>query len=140
MCSDPEEFKKFRIKEYNFWKVELHGNQCYLGRCIIMLKRHLEDLFDISEEERNELFEIGKVLRNAQIKAFDADMVNYSSLGNETRHLHIHVIPRYKSPREFAGVTFKDENWGHNPSPYNKNFKVSDEVYAKIVEAVRSNL
>lgn len=111
MCSEPEEFKKFNIKEYEFWRVQLHSNQCYLDRCIIILKHHLEDLFDISEEERDELFQIGKELRGAQIKAFSANMVNYYSLGNETRHLHLHVIPRYNKPREFTGVTFTDDRW-----------------------------
>lgn len=140
MCRNPEEYKKLFIKKYNYWKIELHSNQCYLGRCIVMLNRHVEDLFEINAGEKNELFKIGAKLNHALHKAFNPNLLNYSSLGNETRHLHLHVIPRYQNPVQFAQVLFTDTQWGHNPSPYNKTFKTSDDTYHKIIDAIRKNL
>jgi len=140
MCSTPEEFKKFRIKDYKFWHVELRSNQNYLGWCLVILNRHLEDLMDISAEEKNELFSITKDLRNTLRKAFNPDMINYASLGNVTQHVHLQVVPRYKQAVEFEGMTFEDKNWGGNYSPYDKNFKVSGEVYTKIIDKIKENL
>jgi len=140
MCQNPEEYRKFFIKEFDYWKVELHGNQCYLGRCIVILKRHLEDLFEISNEEKDEIFKIVRDLKNVLKESFNPDLTNYSSLGNETRHLHLHVIPRYEKPVKFAGMTFADKRWGQNPSPYDKTFKVSDDVYVQLVQAISSKL
>src|SRR5690554_5886595 len=98
-CNPNPEFEKYRIAEFNNWRIELHSNQAYLGRCIIVLKNHAEDLFDLNEEKIKELFEVGKNLRNALNKSFKPDLFNYSSLGNEVRHLHLHVVPRYETIR-----------------------------------------
>ena len=140
ICESPLKFKKFDIKEYNFWKVRLHKNQYYLGRCMVSLRRHLEDLFDINEEEKMELFEIVKNLRTGLKKSFNPNLFNYSSLGNITRHVHLHLIPRYKKEKVFSGIKFKDERWGENPSPYNKNFKIPLQAYKEILETIKNNL
>ena len=90
--------------------------------------------------EKDELFTIGSILNNALLKGFNPNILNYSSLGNDMRHLHLHIIPRYKNPVTFADTIFTDERWGHNPSPYNKNFEISDEVYNKIIIEICKNL
>jgi len=140
ICKNPLKFKKLDIKEYNFWKVGLHENQYYLGRCVASLKRHLEDLFDISEEEKRELFKIVKSLRTALRKSFSPDLLNYSSLGNEVRHVHLHITPRYKEDKVFSGIKFEDKRWGKNPSPYDKNFKIPSQVYKEILETIKNSL
>jgi diadenosine tetraphosphate (Ap4A) HIT family hydrolase len=83
----------------------------------VVLKRHAEDLFEITDQEKDELFKVMRSLKSSLKNSFNPDLMNYSSLGNELKHLHIHVIPRYERPVEFAGVTFTDERWGQNPSP-----------------------
>lgn len=140
VCLDPNPYAQWDIKDYSFWKVGLHPNQYYLGRSVVLLKRHTEDLFQITDTERNELFEIGRILRDVLIKTFGADMINYSSLGNEERHLHVHFIPRYSHPVMFDNVTFIDERWGKNPSPYNKDFTIEKQTKEKIRDAIRSRL
>ena len=140
MCQNPENFRKLFIKEFKYWKLALHNNQCYLGRCVVILKRHAEDMFEISNEERDELFEIVKKLKGALSETFQPDLMNYSSLGNEVRHLHLHVIPRYNKNVEFAGITFMDKRWGQNPSPYDKGFTVPENVYERLVEKISSKL
>lgn len=140
MCGNSEEFGRLKIREYEYWRIELHGSQYYLGRCIVILKRHVLDLFEINQDEREELFRIIPLLKDSIKKSFGSDMLNYSSLGNEVQHLHLHVIPRYKKTVKFAGREFKDEQWGSNPSPYDKSFKVSDELYGEIVKTITSNL
>lgn len=101
---------KFLVRGYTYWAVYVHPNQGYLGRTIIWCKREdALDLADATPEEQQELFLILGALRAAVQKAFQADWFNYAFLGNEVRHLHGHVIPRYAKPREFMGMTFEDK-------------------------------
>ena len=138
---ESEEFEKFKIKEYNHWELFLHKNQYYLGRVYIWAKR--EDALDLMEmafEEREELFEIRKNVNNALEKLFRPNLMNYAALGNDANHLHIHAIPRYKSPRILKGVEFKDERWGKNYAPYNYDFKVPEDILIMIKESIKEIL
>ncbi len=117
-CNPPQDIKELDIKTERYWKIGLHTNQAYLGRSVIVLNRHLEDYFDTTEEEQKEFNNIAKNLRNVLKNTFGAEMINYSSLGNEVRHVHWHLIPRYSKPVVFEGITFEDKRWGKNYSPY----------------------
>lgn len=110
-----EDFSKFLVKDYTYWGIYVHHNQGYLGRCVVWCNREdALDLTDANHEEREELFEVLKDLRKASRDCFNPDWFNYSFLGNETRHLHGHFIPRYAEPRDFMEVTFEDKLYGHN--------------------------
>jgi len=127
-----EESTKYKVKDYQYWTVFIHQNQGYLGRCVIWCKReNALDLTDATPEEQKELFVILNELRNAIQKAFQPDWLNYSFLGNETRHLHGHFVPRYAKPKAFEGITFKDELYGHNYKT-DHNFSAPAEVVEKI--------
>ena len=46
--------------------------------------------------------------------AFQPDHINYVFLQNQDRHVHLHMMPRYASPRHFAGQSFNDLGYpGH---------------------------
>lgn len=131
-----KDFSKNLLKSYTYWDVYLHENQGYLGRCVIWCKRsNAEDLTETTLEEREELFQILNVLRELVQRTFDVDWFNYSFLGNETRHLHCHFIPRYESKREFMGVIFEDTLYGHNYKT-DHSFETSEEL----LEAIRNEL
>lgn len=125
------------IKEYTHWKIYLHENQCYLGRAILWAKRKdALDFFDMAKEERDEYFEVGLELKKALQTLFNPDLYNYATLANVDPHLHTHVIPRYASSRKFLDVEFKDNRWGQNYAPYDKNFKLSEEKLNGICAAI----
>lgn len=131
-----EDYSKYLIKDYEHWLVNIHHNQGYLGRCIVWCKREdALDLADATEEEQKELITILGELREATKRAFRSDWFNYAFLGNETRHLHGHFIPRYSALREFEGAIFTDERWGHNYRT-DRDFVTSSEV----LESVRLKL
>ena len=130
------DYSKFLIKEYSHWLVNVHENQSYLGRCIVWCKREdAPDLADATEAEQKELITILGELREATKRAFQTDWFNYAFLGNETRHLHGHFVPRYSSPRELEGVIFTDDQWGHNYRT-DHDFVTSPEV----LDVVRAKL
>ena len=93
------------------------------------------DLAEATKEEQEELMLILKDLKDATARAFNADWFNYAFLGNETPHLHGHFVPRYSSDREFNGLTFTDELWGHKYQT-DKSFNTTQEL----LEAVRIKL
>ena len=139
-CQKNTENDWLLIKKYKYWRVELRSNQNYLGWSLVILNRHVEDLMDITVDERSELFRITKKLRNAITKAFQTDHFNYASLGNKTRHLHLQVVPRYSKEVVFHGVTFIDNNWESNYSPYDKDFDVPIGIKKTIIQTIQSGL
>ena len=135
-----DDFSRYLIKEYAYWKIFLHPNKGYLGRCVLWCTR--DDAFEITDatqEEQEELFIILKNLRSALVKSFSPDWFNYSFLGNIDRHLHAHIIPRYEKERTFEKIIFKDELYGKNYST-DIHFTVPDEVIMKILGKIKENL
>ncbi len=135
-----DKYAKFLIKDYDYWSVQIHEYQNYLGRCIVWCKRsEALDLTEVTAEEQEELFVILNDLRRAVSQVFNPDWFNYAFLGNETRHLHGHFIPRYSTKREFMGVIFEDKLWGHNYKT-DKEFEISDRVLSAIQQKVKEML
>lgn len=136
-----KKYEKFIIKEFKHWTVYLHNNQFYLGRVYIWAKRKdAFDFFDMTKDELKEYFKIGKELRRGFKKLFNPDMYNYATLANVARHLHTHVIPRYKEKRKMFGVTFIDKRWGKNYAPQDEDFKITEEVLMKIKGIIKLEL
>jgi diadenosine tetraphosphate (Ap4A) HIT family hydrolase len=139
---ETEQYKKIgtEIKEYGYWKLLLHKNQEYPGRCVLWCKREdAIDPADMSEAEKNELFAILKQVRDAYRKSFLPELVNYNSLGNKVQHLHIGIIPRYKSPVEFEGVVFEDKYFGKEFQT-DPNFNIPEGVAEKIKLRIEKSL
>lgn len=135
-----EDFSKNLIKEYKHWSIYAHHNQGYLGRCVVWCKREdVLDLADATPQEQAELFLVLRDLREAAKKVFLPDWFNYSFLGNETRHLHGHFIPRYAKPKTFMGIAFKDKLWGHNYKT-DHSFKTSPELLKGVIDKYKAVL
>jgi len=128
------------LQSYSHWDVSLHENQGYLGRCVVWCKRpDALDLPDVENEEREELFAVLQQLKEALSKAFQPDWFNYAFFGNEVRHLHCHVVPRYAADREFVGHVFRDERYGHSYRT-DHAFAVPDETMEAIRETMANAL
>ena len=119
-------YEELKIKDYQYWTLYLHGNQCYLGRSYAWLRRAggMQRLSDLTNEERYELFVfvLGGYETALDRLLWSPDHMNYAWLGNEFNvhqgHGHMHLIPRYKCPVLFAGIEFRDDRWGKNYAPY----------------------
>ena len=135
-----EDFSKNLVKGYKHWEVYVHENQGYLGRCVVWCKRDdALDLADATPEEQSELFLVLRDLREATKKVFQPDWFNYSFLGNETRHLHGHFIPRYAKTKTFMDIVFEDKLYGHNYKT-DHGFKTSAELLAEVKDKLKSVL
>lgn len=135
------------ILETDYWQVILRADdQTYLGRAVVVCKRIVSSLPELTKEEWADLKEVMTSYEAACKKAFSATMFNWICLMNEAyQHqppdpsVHWHVRPRYKQPVKFAGEIFEDVKFGHH---YERktNRKVGDEVAKKISVALKGAL
>lgn len=70
------------------------------GHLLMIPKRHVETLFELTEEEKAALFEIiasGKTLLEARFApvGFNFGVNQGIAAGQTIPHLHLHIIPRY---------------------------------------------
>lgn len=136
------DYELLKIKTYKHWDVYLHENQCYLGRVFLLLKSDagVEDFLEIEGETREEFFQIGAEVKQALKTLFKPDKMNYAALSNVSPKIHVHFIPRYKSPREFQGAVFNDARWGKNYAPYDRAFNLDGQVLFQICKELQKNL
>ncbi|NQU99010.1 HIT family protein [Candidatus Woesearchaeota archaeon] len=113
-CDIPTSGKPL-IKNYENWTLLLNFKQPTLGSVVLSLNRHIENLSDLEKQEQEEYFVAVNELEYALRESFQPDMINHMMLANKVRHLHYHNVPRYETPREFAGQTWVDETYGKMP-------------------------
>jgi diadenosine tetraphosphate (Ap4A) HIT family hydrolase len=126
------------IKDYSLWTAELSDSPTPIGWIYIILKRHIEYFDELTTEELAELRDIIKELRQMLKKALHPDWFNVMQLGIGGRHLHFHLVPRYKGRIRFAGKTFSDPDYGkmltNRYKPYDK------KVMIKLRDFLKKNL
>ena len=139
---DPQ-YKQFIVKEYKHWTLLIHDDQRYLGRAYVWLVREggMQRLSEITDEESAELRIVIREYEDSMKNLWNPDFMNYAWLANliaqHGGHGHLHLIPRYKEPRMFAGIEFTDGRWGKNYSPY-EHFKPEQDVLFQIRDALKS--
>lgn len=135
------DYSPYRIRTFTHWEIYVHASQAYLGRVYIWSRRPaLVDLFDTQPEEWSELHQIANALKKVLSELFQPDLYNWCALGNLTSQCHVHLIPRYRSTRQFAGQTFTDDRWGQNYVPYNRDFAVSQEMLIALRDEINHRL
>jgi diadenosine tetraphosphate (Ap4A) HIT family hydrolase len=72
----------------------LHDDQFFPGWTVVVFKRHATELFDLAPTERIQLMEEVSRLAKVLFETFEANKMNYAQLGNQTPHIHWHLIPR----------------------------------------------
>jgi diadenosine tetraphosphate (Ap4A) HIT family hydrolase len=113
------------LEESRYWQVWLNLNQNLLGKVIIVLRRHEEQVAALTAEEWNALHDTLRLMTARLRAAFAPDHFNYAFLQNQDRHVHLHIIPRYATSREVAGLQFDDPDYPDHyavPSPERTRF------------------
>lgn len=123
------------IGESIHWIHILNYNQDFLGKSMIVLRRHLESVTDLANDEWIDLQEQLKIATNALQAAFAPVHFNYAFLQNQDKHVHIHVIPRYSGTQVFEGHTFPESDFPRPGDPNN----VSQDLLAKIADALKKH-
>src|SRR3989344_4210901 len=119
-----QDFSRFLLREFVHWNLFIHRNQFpYLGRCYAWAKRDVDSVVEMNLHENLELFREIIPLYDKAIKDFlgvNSGRLNLAVLGNESPHLHAHLIPRLSTTFTRYDISFSDPNPGGNYAPYPK--------------------
>ena len=134
-CNLSEEDKQFQVYESRSWSVFLSDEQDYIGRCILVLKRHCNSLSELTGGEWDET--CLKAVLGATLCNWSCLMNSFYKESAPDPHLHIHVRPRYDKPVMLNGNIYSDSEFGHHYA-VNKSGAISvkdkEEVFARLKE------
>ncbi len=83
--------------------VYLFRDQKHRGRCIVALKEHRDEIWQLSEEQRNGFFAEVSAVAEAVSRFAQADKINYAIYGDLVSHFHVHVVPKRKDKLQWGG-------------------------------------
>lgn len=95
------------------------------GHTLVVPKREVDYIFDLTDQELTELHLFAKKIAIAQKKAIPCLRIGQAVLGLEVPHAHIHLVPLQSE---------KDLQFS------NPRLKFSDEEYAEIANAIKNEL
>ena len=99
------------VAKFGYFCCEMESSNVYIfkeqshpGRVIVAHKKHVSEIIELTDEERNQFFKDINTVSNAIHKVFNPDKVNYGAYGDTGHHLHFHLVPKYKDEFEWNGV------------------------------------
>ena len=118
------------ICDLNASTLFLFKEQSHPGRCVVAYKEHVNELFELSESDRNTFMaDVCRVAKAIQT-AFLPTKINYGAYSDKLPHLHFHLVPKYENGFGFGG-TFE-----MNPQKVYLSEAEYAESIAKIVNAL----
>ena len=75
-------------------RVFLYGDQLHRGRCVVLYKRHVRELYELGDEGLAGFMREVAQVAAAIAQAVPCDKVNYAAYGDKADHLHVHVVPK----------------------------------------------
>jgi diadenosine tetraphosphate (Ap4A) HIT family hydrolase len=134
----------FETKE---WVVVLNIDQNYLGRYLVISKRHADSLSTLNHAEWVELKGVIEKSESLLRRTFpQITLFNWACLMNHAfrekpynPHVHWHVKPRHDDPISFGGVTWTDNEFGSHYNPKSKNI-VPEETLRALLTHIRKHL
>lgn len=118
------------IAELRVSRVFLFKEQTYRGRCLVAYNDHINDLNELTDEQRNAFMaDVAQVTRAMQ-KVFNPEKINYGAYSDKLSHLHFHLAPKYIDGPDYGG-TFR-----MNP----QEIYLSDDEYTAMIDDIRKAL
>lgn len=92
------------ICDLNVSTLFLFKEQTYRGRCIVAHKDHFNELFELTDQERDEFMKDVTRVAKAMSKAFGAEKINMGAYSDKLKHLHFHLSPKYIDGPDYGGT------------------------------------
>lgn len=112
------------IYEDELVKVFLDINPNTNGHCLIIPKKHIVTVKEVDSILTTHILEVEKKiydLLKEKLNIKGLTIVQNNELGQEVKHYHVHLIPRYE-----------DDNWNINFNQ--ESLKDTDETYQEIMK------
>ena len=74
----------------------LFKEQTYRGRCVVAYRHHINELFELSDAERDLFMQDVARAAKAMQAAFNPAKINYGAYSDKLPHLHFHLVPKYR--------------------------------------------
>ena len=110
--------------------VFLFKEQTYKGRCNVVYKDHVKELFHLDDQDLTSFMKDVKKVAEAVDKAFGPNKINYGAYGDTLHHLHMHVVPKYEGK----------ENWGSTFEMNPGNIYLTDQEYQDRIQEIKKYL
>jgi diadenosine tetraphosphate (Ap4A) HIT family hydrolase len=85
---------EYRIADLGVSRFITDRDACLKGYCCLVLKPHVIEIYELSDEDSAEFIRDLKVASLALKKVTGAVKLNYEIHGNTIPHLHMHLYPR----------------------------------------------
>ena len=82
-------------------RVVLVDDPDYPGYCRVIWQAHAKEMTELTASERSHFMDVVFAAEAVLCELLQPDKINLASLGNQTPHLHWHVIPRYRKDVNF---------------------------------------
>lgn len=109
----------------------LFKEQTYRGRCVVAYRGHVNELFELSDDERTLFAKDVADAARAMKTAFNPAKINYGAYSDKLPHLHVHLVPKYTDGPSW-GTTF-------TMMPEPKQL-LSEADYALLCDQIRDSL
>ncbi len=131
-CAEGALLDAFGIKicELPMSKVILFKEQSHPGRVIVACKQHVDDITDLSKDDRIAFLEDVNRVAEVLHELFHPDKINFGAYGDTIHHLHFHLVPKYRDGYEWGGV------FAMNP----KERFLTDDEYRDLIARIREEL
>lgn len=132
-CTENEKLQSLMIyiADLGVSKLYLFKEQTYYGRCVLAYKGHINELFELSDEDAALFMQDIKKVGAAISKAVNAVKINYGMYSDKLPHLHCHIVPKQIDGYSYGG-TF---DMNVEPAKY-----LSDKEYEEIINKIKENL
>ncbi|MBQ0063688.1 MAG: HIT family protein [Prevotella sp.] len=118
------------IKTLRVSRAFIFKEQTYRGRCLVAYNGHVNDLNELTEEERNAFMaDVADVTRAMQ-RVFNPEKINYGAFSDKLSHLHFHLAPKYVDGPDYGGI------FRMNPG----EVYLSDEEYQEMINKIKAEL
>jgi diadenosine tetraphosphate (Ap4A) HIT family hydrolase len=104
-CTGERPAADHKVADLDATVAYLHDDQFFAGWMVLVLKRHVTELYDLEPGERARMMDDVSRVAAALRDVFAPRKINYECLGNQTPHIHWHMIPRLgDDPAPLAAV------------------------------------
>lgn len=131
-CSEDERRDQLMIEiaQLEVSTVFLFKEQTYKGRCNVVYKDHVKELFHLEDQELTSFMKDVKKVAEAIDNAFGPNKINYGAYGDTLHHLHMHVVPKYEGK----------ENWGSTFEMNPGKVYLTDQEYQERIQELKKYL